>query len=321
MKRLCVMTLALALAAACDEKKDEKPVEPVKEAKTAEAQTRPTATATATAAASVADAPKEAPKDDAVKPADLPAPDDLLAPPADAKKTASGLVTRVLTKGTGKDHPKANERVKVNYAGWTKDKHMFDASAVHGGPATFMAGKLIKGWTEGLQLMVAGEKRRMWIPAALAYGDKPTQPGAPYGDLVFDVELLEVLPELKPPPVPADVKAAPADATKTASGLAYKILKKGTGTTTPSSTSYVQVNYTGWTPDGKQFDTSTTEGEPAAFPLDHVIKGWTEGLQLLHKGDVARLWIPSDLAYGDHPKRPGAPAGPLVFEVELVDFK
>jgi FKBP-type peptidyl-prolyl cis-trans isomerase len=251
----------------------------------------------------------------------LPAPPDVAQPPADAQKTASGLVSKILAKGTGTDHPGPTDSVKVHYSGWTKDGKMFDSSVVRGEPATFHVNQVIKGWTEGLQLMVAGEKRRLWIPGALAYGDRPSMGGAPTGDLVFDVELLSVTPAPKPPPVPEDVKAPPANATKTASGLAYRILKKGTGTRSPKGTDSVKVHYSGWTPDGKMFDSSITRGEPITFPLKGVIKGWTEGVQLMKVGDTARFWIPAPLAYGDKPTRPGAPAGMLVFDIELLDIK
>jgi peptidylprolyl isomerase len=69
------------------------------------------------------------------------------------------------------------------------------------------------------------------------------------------------------------------------------------------------------------FDSSVVRGQPATFPLDHVIKGWTEGLQLLVVGDKARFWIPGKLAYGDVPKRSGEPSGTLVFDVELLGIK
>jgi FKBP-type peptidyl-prolyl cis-trans isomerase len=252
---------------------------------------------------------------------DLPAPPDVAQAPLDAQKTASGLASKILAKGTGKDHPGPTDSVKVHYSGWTKDGKMFDSSIVRGEPATFHVNQVIKGWTEGLQLMVAGEKRRLWIPGALAYGDRPSMGGAPTGDLVFDVELISVTPAPKPPPVPEDVKAPPANATKTASGLAYRILKKGTGTRSPKDTDSVTVNYSGWTPDGKMFDSSITRGEPITFPLKGVIKGWTEGVQLMKVGDTARFWIPAPLAYGDKPTRPGAPAGMLVFDIELLDIK
>ncbi len=249
---------------------------------------------------------------------DVPAPKDVAAAPADAEKTASGLVSRVLTKGTGQKHPGPKDRVKVHYTGWTKDGVMFDSSVIRGEPATFGVDGVIKGWTEALQLMVVNEQRRVWIPADLAYGDTPSRPGAPAGQLTFDVELLEIVEAPKEPPAPADVKEAPKDAKKTASGLRYKILKAGKGKDAPKPTDWVTVHYTGWTTDGKMFDSSVMRGEPAKFRLSGVIKGWTEGLQLLKVGDRARLWIPGDLAYGDKPMRPGAPAGTLVFDVELL---
>ncbi len=249
------------------------------------------------------------------------APPDVAAAPADAKKTASGLASKVLVKGKGGAHPGPHDRVTVQYTGWTPDGTMFDSSIPSVEPARFPLDAVIKGWTEGLQLMTKGEKRRFWIPGDLAYGDHPDRPGAPAGPLVFDVELLDIKKVTPPPPAPADVAAPPADAKKTASGLAYKILKHGKGKAHPTADSTVQVHYSGWTTDGHLFDSSVVRGEPATFPLGGVIKGWTEGLQLMVVGDKARFWIPGSLAYGDHPDRPGAPAGPLVFDVELLQIK
>jgi len=75
------------------------------------------------------------------------------------------------------------------------------------------------------------------------------------------------------------------------------------------------VHYSGWTTDGKGFDSSVARGQPATFPLDRVISGWTEGLQLMVEGEERRFWIPVELAYQG---RPGKPAGMLVFDVELL---
>lgn len=117
-----------------------------------------------------------------------------------------------------------------------------------------------------------------------------------------------------PPQAPTDVKAAPADAKKTPSGLAYKVIKPGTGKTRPTGASSVTVHYTGWTTDGKAFDSSVARGKPATFPLNRVIAGWTEGLQLMVEGETTRFWIPESLAYrGQRP-----PYGMLVFDVELI---
>lgn len=252
-------------------------------------------------------------------PSGIPAPADVAAPPADAVTTPSGLSSKVITPGTGTTNPGPTDRVKVNYTGWTKNGQMFDSSITRGQPATFPLNAVIPGWTEGLQLMVTGETRRMWIPAKLAYGDHP-RPGAPSGDLTFDVQLIDIIPSPKPPPVPEDVAAAPATAKKTASGLAYRVLTPGSGSAHPTAASQVTVNYSGWTTDGKMFDSSVMRGQPAHFGLSGVIKGWTEGLQLMTKGEKARFWIPGSLAYGDKPTRPGAPSGTLVFDIELVDF-
>src|SRR4051794_8472993 len=90
-------------------------------------------------------------------------------------------------------------------------------------------------------------------------------------------------------PAPPDVAAPPADAVKTASGLASKILTPGTGTVHPTATDRVKVHYTGWTTDGKMFDSSVGRGKPAVLPLDKVIAGWGEGLQLMVPGEKRRL--------------------------------
>lgn len=124
--------------------------------------------------------------------ASLPAPDDVAGPPADAERTASGLASRVLQAGTGSVHPTADDAVLVHYTGWTTDGRMFDSSVVRGEAISFPLRAVIPGWTEGLQLMVVGERRRLWIPAGLAYGETPSRPGAPAGMLVFDVELLAI---------------------------------------------------------------------------------------------------------------------------------
>jgi len=243
------------------------------------------------------------------RPEPLPAPSDVAASPADAKKTGSGLAYKVLTAGTGTAHPAATDMVTVQYAGWTSDGKMFDRSPA---PTTFPLNRLIKGWGEGLQLMVAGEKARLWIPSSLAYNN---QPGRPAGMLVFDIELIEFSPS--PTVAPPDVKAAPADSKRTNSGLAYKSIKAGTGAAHPSKNSMVTVHYTGWTTDGKMFDSSYNNGKPISFPLTDVIAGWTEGVQLMVVGEKMRFWIPEKLAY----KGERAPYGTLVFDVELIAIK
>ena len=192
---------------------------------------------------------------------------------------------------------------------------MFDSSVVRGQPAGLPLDRVIKGWTEGLQLMVVGEKRRLWIPEALAYAGRADRPA---GMLVFDIELLGIQRKPTPPTVPPDVAAPPQDAEVTKSGLASKVLAAGTGTEHPKRNSEVTVHYSGWTTDGQMFDSSVVRGQATTFPLNQVIAGWTEGLQLMVVGEKSRFWIPEKLAYEG---QEGKPKGMLVFDVELLSLK
>ena len=239
----------------------------------------------------------------------IPVPPDVAAPPADATTAKSGLATKVIKPGTGTIHPGKDEVVTIDYSGWTTDGKLFDSSVERGRPITIQAKRLIPGFAEGVELMTVGETLRMWIPQSLAY--KGAQ-GKPQGMLVFDVTLVEL-----PTRAPADVKTPPADAQRTHSGLAYKVLQPSTGTRHPTSTDKVTVNYTGWTTDGKMFDSSVARGAPSTFPLNKVIPGWTEGMQLMTEGEKMRFWIPENLAYGG--KQP--PFGMLVFDVELIKIQ
>lgn len=376
-----------------------------------------------------AKSPAAEPKEEAAQPENkMPeVPSDVAAAPADAEKTPSGLASKVLKAGTGDKKPAATDTVTVHYTGWETNGKQFDSSVVRGQPASFPLNGVIAGWTEGLQLMVVGEKRRFWIPEGLAYGPKVEGGGRPGGMLVFDVELLGIKEAPKPPAdtektasgvaykllkkgeggkagatdmvtfhftaktmdgqvvqdtrtqpeppsapldklpkelgeligdmsageqrtcwlpevsapggfivadielisfkapapapaVPEDVAAAPADAKKTASGLASKVLKAGDGKVNPKATDTVKVHYSGWETDGKMFDSSVTRGEPAQFPLGGVIPGWTEGLQLMVVGEKRRFWIPEGLAYGPKQEGSGRPGGMLCFDVELLEI-
>jgi FKBP-type peptidyl-prolyl cis-trans isomerase len=112
------------------------------------------------------------------------------------------------------------------------------------------------------------------------------------------------------------------DVVTTSSGLEYKVLTQGTGAT-PKPTDQVVVNYKGSLLDGTEFDSSYKRKEPATFPVNQVIPGWTEGLQLMKTGGKYTLWVPPKLAYDTHVP-PGAPIPPgsmLIFEVELMSIK
>ena len=235
-----------------------------------------------------------------------------LTPPADAETTASGLAYKVLEPGTGQVHPDDNDLVVVDYTGWTEDGQVFDSSIARGKPALLPLEALIQGWTEGLQLMTEGAEWRLWIPGKLAYEGIE---GRPQGMLIFDVKLREIR---QIPPVPADVAAPPADAETARSGLAWKVLEEGSGTVHPGPNDTVEVNYIGWTTDGKWFDSTYSRGSTATFKLTNVIEGWREGLNKMVEGEKARFWIPEDLAYGG---QEGKPKGMLVFDIKLLDIK
>lgn len=117
-----------------------------------------------------------------------------------------------------------------------------------------------------------------------------------------------------------DKFAKEKDVVKTESGLAYKILSEGKGAM-PKATDTVKVHYHGTLTDGTVFDSSKERGQPVTFPLNRVIKGWTEGVQKVKEGGKIKLVIPSELAYGDSGAPPKIPGGStLVFEVELLEI-
>jgi FKBP-type peptidyl-prolyl cis-trans isomerase len=120
----------------------------------------------------------------------IPPPPDVAAAPADAVRTPSNMASKVITPGKGTRHPRPNSTVTVHYTGWATDGRTFDSSVSRGEPSTFSLDAVIPGWTEGVQLMVEGEKRRFWIPARLAYEGAP---GKPQGMLVFDIELIRIV--------------------------------------------------------------------------------------------------------------------------------
>ena len=246
------------------------------------------------------------------------------------KETKSGLKYRVIK--AGKDpKPTAQCKVKVHYRGWFPDKAdptkgaEFDSSYKRGEPIEFPLNGVIRGWTEGVQLVGKGGKLELEIPPELAYGQRG-MPGAipPNATLRFEIELLDFQAPPKPGPADAD---APKEFSKTESGLQYRILRKGKGKS-PQASDTVTVHYRGWLPDkddpsqGEEFDSSYNRGETTTFPLNGVIAGWTEGLQLVQEGGMIELHIPWKLAYGER-GAPGAipPRSDLRFLVELVEIQ
>jgi peptidylprolyl isomerase len=136
--------------------------------------------------------------------------------------------------------------------------------------------------------------------------------------LVFDVELVSFKKAPEPPQAPQGVGEIPADATRSESGLAWRVLENGTGTDHPVGTSVVDIVYTAWTADGEVFESSVLRGGPETIGLKQLLPGWIEGMKLMVEGERRLFWIPEDLAYRGQSHRP---AGMLVVDVTLVQIR
>jgi len=240
----------------------------------------------------------------------VPAPDDVAGPPEGSERSASGLAWRVLAPGEGGESPGPNDQVMVLYTGWTTDGKTFDTTEGEDAPREFPVNKVIAGFGEALQSMTPGERRRVWIPEDLAYAGKP---GRPAGMLVFDLELVSFLRAPRPP---ADLAAAPQDAVRTPSGLAYKVLRPAEGPR-PGTEDVVVVQVDAWTPDGDLRDSSTLRGEPAVFRLDLTIPAFAELLPHMAVGERWQIWSPAEMTRLDEDSLADSP---LVFVVELLEF-
>ena len=235
--------------------------------------------------------------------------------------TASGLKYTFSQLGTGAE-AMAGATVSVHYIGRLADGKTFDSSRDRNKPFSFKlgAGQVIKGWDEGLALMHVGDRATLIIPPQLGYGDRDMGSIPPKSTLYFDVELLDVKESVKPWVLKNH------DTLSTASGLKYIVVEKSKdpNAAIAEKGKMVSVHYTGFLLDGKIFDSSVERGDPISFPLGQgqVIKGWDEGIALMHVGDKLRLVIPSYLGYGAQ----GAggiipPNATLCFDVELVSVK
>jgi len=247
----------------------------------------------------------------------------------DVKTTDSGLQYMVLEEGPEDGAtPVSTDLVIVHYVGTLKDGLEFDSSHARGAAATFRLNGVIPGWTEGVQLMSEGDKYRFFVHPDLAYGKRGGGPLiGPNEALIFDVELIKVQnPEINLAAANEflDENAKKDGVKTTETGLQYQVITEGEeGGTSPTADNKVKVHYQGTLLNGTEFDSSYARGEPIEFPLNRVIAGWTEGVQLMSEGDKYRFYIPPSLAYGEA-GTPGGPIGPneaLIFEVELIEVK
>lgn len=236
----------------------------------------------------------------------------------DTIKTPSGLKYAIVKQNkTGETT--TGKKVTVNYSGFLKDGKMFDSSLDRNQPLVvdIGKGKLFAGLDEAIGLMRKGEKGRFIIPSALAFGERGGGPVPPNSDIIMDLEVVEVA-EI---PVPVKFDTTGVTPKTTASGLKYFEIKTNNDAPKPQVGQSVKVHYSGYLLDGKMFDSSVERGQPIEFPLGggQVIRGWEEGIALMHVGDKFRLIIPYHLAYGEEGRAPVIPPkADLIFDVELV---
>jgi hypothetical protein len=246
--------------------------------------------------------------------APLPAPKPLQAPPANAVETASGMAYVVLKPGADPNRMARGEFIEYRADVWSADG-VTRANSRESGPVVGSVRRLgaeQPGLARAILSTPVGETRRWWIVAERLLPGYAGMPALPH---VID---LTVLGEKSPVQTP-DELTPPADALRTSSGLAYKILKKGPGGERPTRSSTVVIDYSGWDGQGRLFDSSVTRGERASLPLQHLIPGWQEGVPLMARGDSFRFWIPGHLAYDTQPGN-SSPKGMLVFDITLYDF-
>jgi peptidylprolyl isomerase len=250
----------------------------------------------------------------------MPPPADISMPPADAEREPNGVARKILKRGSGPSHPPPDAFVDLLYAGWERNGRQFEGMGPNASPNRFDLKELCPGLSQEIQQMSVGDKRRLWVPAALAYAKRTDFANAPKGDMTFEVELFNIVPR---PPTPSDLKAPPKDAKTTKSGLVYAVLAKGKGKRHPVDETRAEVIYTGWTAEGRQFQTSVAAQDPAVVRVRMLPPGWREAMKLMVEGDKWRLWLTGKLGFGE--LAPGAenlpfgmPAGPVVYDVELV---
>lgn len=245
------------------------------------------------------------------------APPYVAVDPDKVTKTESGLEYQVTTEGTGDELTKT-DRIEMQYGVWTVGGEPLMSYLDEQGPIRIPIGELRMPFMQELLLeLKEGGVCRALVPVATAFpGQKPPL----LGDAEKCVWMLAATQVLRPLPLPEFKPPAADKLTKTASGLQYEVVTPGEGKS-PTAADTVRVHYIGWLQDGTVFDSSYGNGEPAQFPLNRVIAGWIEGVQLMKVGAVYQFVIPPELAYGPAGSPPTIPANAtLTFRIELIEI-
>lgn len=228
--------------------------------------------------------------------------------------TESGLKYYVLKKGDG-EIPRSGAEVTAHYSGWLTDGTLFDSSVKRGQPFTFRTnGGVIEGWLEAASTMKVGEKRRLEIPPDLGYGERQSGKIPANSTLIFEMELLSIKKN-----GPEQMSVEGKNEVKTDSGLKYWTIKEGTGE--PAGTKgRVKMHGTAWLENGRLIGSTRERGLALTSPVSSLLKGWGEAAAEMKKGEIRRLELPPDLAYGEQGNSMVPPNSTLILEVEMEDI-
>jgi FKBP-type peptidyl-prolyl cis-trans isomerase len=259
----------------------------------------------------------------ASQPAPAPVEPGFEGTPVSTTTLPGGLIVEDFVIGEGEE-AKPGAEVSLHYTGTLDDGSVFDSSRKRNRPFTFTIGegRVIKGWDLGVPGMKVGGKRRLIIPAELAYGSR-SRPNIPANSrLTFTVELVEAQPPLPDPKGEDAFAGEPLSKTELDGGLVIEDYALGEGRAAAAG-DLVLVHYTGKLDDGTVFDSSPPRKKPITFVLGQgrVIKGWDLGIAGMKVGGLRRLVIPAELAYGSQAKGKIPADSRLTFTVELMAIR
>ena len=240
--------------------------------------------------------------------------------PVRTETLPGGIVVEDFVIGEGEE-AKVGAEVSIHYTGTLDDGTVFDSSIAKKRPFNFTLGegRVIKGWDQGVPGMKVGGKRRLTIPAELAYGSRARGKIPANSRLTFTLELVAAKPPLPAPQPETAFAGEPLTRTELEGGLIVEEFKLGEGPAAKSGDN-VHVHYTGKLDDGTTFDSSVPRRKPIGFALGtgRVIKGWDMGIEGMKVGSLRKLTIPAPLAYGDKGKGKIPANSRLTFTVELM---
>jgi peptidylprolyl isomerase len=243
-------------------------------------------------------------------------PYDLKNPPADAIKTASGLIYKKEVVNESGAVAGKNDTVIIDYTGWTPSTgNTFFTTKTRGQPMPLNLSTTAPGFTEAMQLVHKGEKAMLWVPPQIGYKGQPQ--GTPE-TLVYEVDVVDILPA---PPIPPDVAAPPDTADATKKGTKFEIVRAGTGKDKPRPFDTVTFNYTGWDAQGRMFDTTEMKKRPAKVSPFRQSPAFEEILTSMVAGERRRFWIDAQTMEEGKTPVPNMPQGQLCYEVELLQIE